>query len=247
MRKDILEQKEQILTWINQGVTKAFMCKELKCKPETLNNYLHKMGIEYAGRPGVHSEEYDTRYKTAIEYINSGSAIKSHTLKYKLIRDGIKKKECELCGLSTWQEKEIPLELHHKDCNHYNNDIENLMILCPNCHSIQKGNSGANIGKNTINLFKEQSKSYYCCDCRKEISSRAIRCKACAAIERQRGLSRKPDRKTLKTLIRTTSFLEIGRQFGVSDNAVRKWCDSYNLPRKVAEIKSYSQEEWDKI
>jgi len=68
-------------------------------------------------------------------------------LRDKLIRDGIKEKKCELCGLSTWMGKELPLELHHKDGNHYNNELSNLEIVCPNCHSIQEGNSGANIGR----------------------------------------------------------------------------------------------------
>ena len=42
-------------------------------------------------------------------------------------------------------------------------------------------------------------------------------------------------------------FTQIGTKFGVSDNAVRKWCDKYRLPRKASEIKSYSDEEWLKI
>lgn len=37
--------------------------------------------------------------------------------------------------LSEWMGKPIPLELHHKDGNHYNNDLSNLEILCPNCHA----------------------------------------------------------------------------------------------------------------
>ena len=51
----------------------------------------------------------------------------------------------------------------------------------------------------------------------------------------------------LKNLIRTVSFLQIGRIYNVSDNAVRKWCDSYGLPRRSSEIKSYSDEEWENI
>lgn len=54
-------------------------------------------------------------------------------------------------------------------------------------------------------------------------------------------------REELKNLIRTTPFTRIGEQYNVSDNAVRKWCDKYNLPRKVSEIKQYSDEEWEKI
>ena len=43
------------------------------------------------------------------------------------------------------------------------------------------------------------------------------------------------------------SFVAIGKKYGVSDNAIRKWCDKYNLPRKVSEIKKYSDKDWEKI
>ena len=52
-------------------------------------------------------------------------------------------------------------------------------------------------------------------------------------------------RSELKDMIRTSSFVSIGKQFNVSDNTIRKWCDKYNLPRKSGDIKKYSQEEWD--
>ena len=54
----------------------------------------------------------------------------------------------------------------------------------------------------------------------------------------------RPSREELKSLIRTTPFTRIGKMFSVTDNAVRKWCDSYNLPRRVSEIQTYSDEEW---
>jgi hypothetical protein len=37
----------------------------------------------------------------------------------------------------------LPLELHHKDGNHYNNELSNLEILCPNCHAVSGDNAGA--------------------------------------------------------------------------------------------------------
>ena len=43
MRTDILERKEDILIWIKQKQPKSYICKELHCKPETLNSYLKKM------------------------------------------------------------------------------------------------------------------------------------------------------------------------------------------------------------
>lgn len=48
-------------------------------------------------------------------------------------------------------------------------------------------------------------------------------------------------------MIRVLPFTQIGEQFGVKDNSIRKWCDSMNLPRTKKEINSYSDEEWDKI
>lgn len=86
---------------------------------------------------------------------------------------------------------------------------------------------------------------HYCPECGSVITSRGRRCIKCSH-EAQRTVER-PSREQLKQLIRTTSFLSIGKQFNVSDNAVRKWCDSYHLPRKKEDIKNYSDEEWEKI
>jgi hypothetical protein len=48
---------------------------------------------------------------------------------------GCKKEECEMCLLKEWMGQKIVLELHHIDGNRFNNDLLNLQILCPNCHS----------------------------------------------------------------------------------------------------------------
>ena len=56
-----------------------------------------------------------------------------------------------------------------------------------------------------------------------------------------------PTREVLKELIKTDSFVSIGKQFGVSDNMVRKWCKKYNLPFTKTEIKRYSEEDWINI
>ncbi len=59
----------------------------------------------------------------------------SFKLKNRLIKEGIKKLECEVCGISSWRGKVLSLELHHKDGNRTNQHISNLELLCPNCHS----------------------------------------------------------------------------------------------------------------
>ena len=61
-------------------------------------------------------------------------------------------------------------------------------------------------------------------------------------------ITKKPaSREELKKLIREESFVAIGKNFGVSDNAIRKWCINYNLPTRKKDIKSYSDEEWINI
>ena len=149
MRNDILKRKDDIIEWINQNKSKAFICKELKCKPETLNSYLKKMDIVYGGNQGGKGIKTDSKYISAIDYAAKGSGVKTFVLKQKLLKDGIKEYKCEICGLTEWLGQPIPLELHHKDCNHYNNDLNNLQLLCPNCHAMQPGNSGSNVGKYT--------------------------------------------------------------------------------------------------
>lgn len=56
-----------------------------------------------------------------------------------------------------------------------------------------------------------------------------------------------PSRNELKNLIRNKPFTTIGKEYNVSDNAVRKWCIHYNLPKTKKEIKNYSNEEWNNI
>ena len=241
-RTDILERKEEILKWIEEFQSKAYICRQLNCKPETLNSYLNKMGISYQGNQGLKGVA-SNQYKTAEEYAK-GNNVSSHKLKEKMIKDGLKKHQCELCLLEEWQGRAIPLELHHKDGNHYNNDFNNLQILCPNCHAIQENNSGAGVKIKKRN----DSNKKFCIDCHIEISQKAIRCKSCASKEKYKDNEKNLlSREQLKFLIRTKPFVQIGKEFNVSDNAIRKWCDTYNLPKTKKEINSYTDSEWINI
>lgn len=95
-----------------------------------------------------------------------------------------------------------------------------------------------------------ERKHYYCCDCGVEISSNGIRCQKCATLKNISKIYEKnncPPREVLKNLIRTSTFTQIGKQFNVTDNGIRRWCEHYGLPRTKKEINKYTDEEWELI
>lgn len=58
-----------------------------------------------------------------------------YKLKKLLFKHHLKENKCEECGITEWNGNPIECQLHHKDGNKFNNSLENLIILCPNCHS----------------------------------------------------------------------------------------------------------------
>lgn len=149
--------------------------------------------------------------------------------------------KCSICGQEPfWNGKELIMILDHINGYNHDNRLENLRWVCPNCNYQLDTTNGKNVnhGEHFINK---------CCDCGKPISKKSIRCLECNIKNRTSSEVKGITREELKELIRSTPFTIIGQKYNVSDNAIRKWCDKYGLPRKVSEIKSYTEEEWAKI
>jgi Zn finger protein HypA/HybF involved in hydrogenase expression len=68
-------------------------------------------------------------------FIKSDKKKSSSRVKSRIINNNLKEYKCEVCGITEWQNKRIVIELHHKNGDSLDNRIENLQLLCPNCHS----------------------------------------------------------------------------------------------------------------
>ncbi len=68
------------------------------------------------------------------EFVPFGGLVKTDQIKKRLLKE--RGCSCESCGLHTWMDKPIPLELEHVDGNNRNNSKDNLKLLCPNCHAL---------------------------------------------------------------------------------------------------------------
>ena len=144
MRTDIEQKKDLILQWIEEGQTKAAISRELDCKPETLNRYLTKWGIDYKGNPSGKGMKKNRSKWTLVEYLEKSSDIQTNKIRTRLLEEGYKEHKCECCGLTQWLDNPIPLEVHHKDGNRHNNVLENFELLCPNCHAFTDSYRGKN-------------------------------------------------------------------------------------------------------
>jgi hypothetical protein len=65
-------------------------------------------------------------------------------LKRLLIRSGLKTGKCERCGLGEWRGRPLSIALHHVNGRPRDNRLENLRLLCPNCHSQTENYGGRN-------------------------------------------------------------------------------------------------------
>lgn len=84
---------------------------------------------------------------------------------------------------------------------------------------------------------KKEAASLYCQDCGKPITC-GKRCLECSHKAQQKAV--RPDRNQFKSEIREMSLRDVGRKYGVSDSAIKKWCKAYKLPTTKTEINNIS-------
>lgn len=200
-------------------------------------------------------------------YFSNKKSISSFKLKNKLFEFKFKEKKCENCKLDTWLDSTIPLELHHIDGNHRNNNLENIQILCPNCHSLTRNYRGKNKKPSLVSIqqikeailesetigqvinklgYLSNASSYH--KIRTIIKEYDLKLKEKEIVEKNEAKpkgwisdarkdawikSRKvvrPSKEELLNMVWSKSISNIANELGITDNGIRKWAKTYNIP-----------------
>ena len=143
--------------------------------------------------------------------VENSDYLSNSSLKKRLLKENLLNYKCYECGISTWRGKELSLHLEHKNGTPNDNRIENLELLCPNCHSQTKTFAGRNARKGEPQAT--------CPKCNKNICSTSMFCNSCSPRETKINW---PDNNELLKMVQETNYTQTAKKLGVSDNAIRK-------------------------
>jgi hypothetical protein len=159
-----------------------------------------------------------------------GSKYQRGELKRRLYESGLKQRRCEMCGQDeTWMGAQMSLILDHINGVPDDNRFENLRILCPNCAATldthcgrkNRGEPRSCLRCGAVFIPRTGRQSY----CSRQCGTRHDR-RSRGPHPETRKVTR-PSSDQLKAEVATMSMVAVGRKYGVSDNAVRKWLRWY--------------------
>jgi hypothetical protein len=157
------------------------------------------------------------------EILVEDSAFKRGPLKKRLYAAGLKAPICELCGQGEiWRGRRMALILDHVNGVANDHRLENLRIVCPNCNATLDTHCGRNIKRRPPRVCGRCGQVY-------QPSHRAQRfcSNRCSALSTSVRRADRPPYDQLLAEIAADGFCAVGRRYGVSDNAVRKWVRAY--------------------
>jgi len=174
----------------------------------TFKNHCNRMGVEIPKNKNKMSGSFSKKTPLNDIMVENSTYSRGH-LKQRLIKENILDYVCNICHIDKWENKEISLHLDHINGINNDNRIENLRLLCPNCHSQTETYSGRKL------------KIKYQCECGNKIRKESKICDTCSKLK-QRKIERPPYEQLIKE-INEFGYSGTGRKYGVSDNTIRKW------------------------
>lgn len=218
---------------IQESISRTDFFKKFNMNPrgakfQTFNKIVEKNSIDISHFIGGGRTNGNNRPLTKDEVLSrlrlgDNLAPKVNIKKY-IMKFNILPYECVKCGTKDmWCDSSLVLQLDHINGNPLDNRVENLRFLCPNCHSQTSTFAGKNI------LPRNSPK---CPLCESEISVGSRHCSKCAHLFQMK--IEWPSDEELQKLVWLKPLIKLGKDLGVSDNAIRKRCKFRNilLPRR---------------
>jgi hypothetical protein len=245
------------------------MLRTVIAESRTYSDALRRLGLrpaggnhaaikKYAARWGISTAHFDhdtarvdhlrRPRKPLREILVDGSTYHRGHLKRRLLAEGLKQPRCEVCGQDeTWRGRPMALILDHINGVPNDNRLENLRIVCPNCAATFDTHCGR---KNRLERVQRK-----CLRCGGEFIPAARSQRYCSRTCGRRwdraGRSRpgtrkveRPPHKQLMAEIAAGGYSAVGRRYGVSDNAVRKWVRQYERDRTAEQPLGYAARRW---
>ena len=144
----------------------------------------------------------------------------------RLISEGKKERICEICGGTEWNGKPIPLQVHHMNGNNRDNRLENLQVLCPNCHALTDSYRNSKKKRESLRENKTNNQKI-----KKVLVTKIIN-----DIKTDQNID--DERHKMFSLFRKfKSFVRVGKEIGISDNGVRKKCKKLGILEEILKMK----------
>lgn len=190
-----------------------------------INNIIQEHNIDVSHfDPYINLRKYSkSKTKPLSDILTENSSFPRCHLKRRLYNEGLKKRECEICGQNEeWMGKKMSLIIDHINGISNDNRIDNLRILCPNCNSTLDTHCGKNI-KKTYTYHRIDNENF--CECGEPISQWGKSCKKCSIIKSR--TTERPSYEILLKEINELGYVKTGKKYSVSDNTIRKWVKWY--------------------
>ena len=140
----------------------------------------------------------------------------------RLVKEGLKELKCEGCGIVEWQGQPAPLSLDHENGDNKDNRIENLRVLCLNCHGLTPTWCGRNkVRKTSTGNLPGIGIKEYLCICGNTRDSQATVCLECYNLQNHE-LKEYPPTEEMIAGIEKFGYLKYSKMINVSDNGLRK-------------------------
>ena len=141
--------KEEFIKVCNEELSMARAASKLGIHFNTFKKYALEFGCYNPNPGGKGLNKGHNGNKIPTDEILAGKhpQYQTNKLRLRLIAEGIKDEKCEMCGIEEWLGERLAFELDHIDGNSNNHLLENLRIVCPNCHSQTETYRAKNISK----------------------------------------------------------------------------------------------------